>query len=176
MKSWRRVRQLRHYFGPRLTHFAAPCYPARAVGCYLSVLGADAHRMLIGTFDSMLCPIYRFRHLRRKQLAPKGRKCVRVPALGTPLQVSPAAVFRRWFDKWAVVSAFPQNSRIMKVASGSTLSYLEEHSQSPGAGRQRWDWSQGGTGWRRTCMVSLGWTPPTTVAQLPGCRQSTPLT
>ena len=82
MKSWRRVRQLRHYFGPRLTHFAAPCYPARAVGCYLSVnaiylyssSGADAHRMLIGTFDSMLCPIYRFRHLRRKQLAPKGEE------------------------------------------------------------------------------------------------------
>jgi hypothetical protein len=80
-KQWNNTLVVFHSVTP-LTHFAAPCYPARAVGCYLSVnaiylyssSGADAHRMLIGTFDSMLCPIYRFRHLRRKQLAPKGEE------------------------------------------------------------------------------------------------------
>ena len=56
----RRVRQLRHHFGPFPTLFQARWHPRRAVCCAL--LGAHAYRMLIGACNPMLCPIHVFRH------------------------------------------------------------------------------------------------------------------
>ena len=46
------VRQLRHHFGPFLTHFSAPPHPIRAVCCVL--LGARADWVLIGAWNPML--------------------------------------------------------------------------------------------------------------------------
>ena len=56
-----RVRQLRHHFGPFLTHFSAPPHPTRVV-CY-ALLGARADWVLIGVWNPMLWPIWGFRHM-----------------------------------------------------------------------------------------------------------------
>ena len=54
------VRQLRHHFGPFLAHFSAPRYPARAMG--YALLRAHANQVLVGAWNSMLCPIWGSRH------------------------------------------------------------------------------------------------------------------
>ena len=57
------VRQLRHHFGLHLAHFLiALCHHPRAV-CY-ALIGAHAHRMLVGACNPMLCPIHVFRSAR----------------------------------------------------------------------------------------------------------------
>ena len=52
LRRSRRVRQLRHHFGPFLALFSAPHHPARPV-CY-ALLGAHAYRVLISAWNPML--------------------------------------------------------------------------------------------------------------------------